>query len=795
MNPQLDCFLPLGHKEDALTIIEELRHCPLIGKIYLMCPTLPSDTDWLSAGCHLLECQTPFTHPANIAIIHQQMRGDYALVYTQCAPLKLGYRAIERMLHVAYATNADMVYSDYLQREGDNCLPHPLIEFQWGCVRSDFDFGPLQLLGRHLLGAETIHNQGYEHKHTGLYLLQLELSREEKSAIHLSEPLYTIEESDHRTSGEKQFDYVNPSQAEAQKEMEQVFTEWLKGQDAYIHPDELFSPDLTQGDFPYEASVIIPVRNRVRTIADAIRSAMAQKTDFTYNIIVVDNHSTDGTTEAIANLAKGNTRLIHLCPERTDLGIGGCWNLAIHHPQCGRFAVQLDSDDLYSSDATLQTMVNAFYEQKAAMVVGSYRMTDFNLQTLPPGVIDHREWTAENGHNNLLRVNGIGAPRAFFTPVLRNDVETPNISYGEDYSIALTISRTYRIGRVFDVVYLCRRWDGNSDANLNVQQVNAHNQLKDKLRIVELKARQKGYWQTRYGQYNPDAPIQEKKTETGFIIQQNAKRIKSATADIAHTEKRPCFLCKTNRPTEQLSCGRIRNFTILENPYPVLDNHLTIVANSHVRQTLAPQLSYMIEFSWAHKHMMVFYNGAKCGASAPDHAHFQAGAASELPLLSRTYPTRLIAENDTDGKENLYLICEYACPAFRIDLFSQKKDSVLLKKLLEALPCIEGEDEPRMNVIAQRSHDKRVEKEVLHLFVIPRSKHRPDCYYAKGDEQLLVSPASLEMAGLFPIAREEDFPRMDEHKVTQILKEVSLPEKEIEKVCQQVKKLLATNKG
>ncbi|MBQ8361173.1 MAG: DUF4922 domain-containing protein [Bacteroidaceae bacterium] len=786
MNPQTDCFLPLGHKEDALAIVKELRDCPLIGEIHFMCPVPPSETDWLPAGCHLLPCQTPFTHAANLSIIRQLMRGDYALIYTKCTPIKLGYRAIERMLHVAHATRTSMVYADHHVQNGETDLPHPLIDYQEGSLRNDFDFGALLLVNEQALASVASSECGHL-KHCGFYLLALSYINSQKTPpVHLSEYLYTIQESDKRTSGEKQFDYVNPSQSEVQKEMEEVCTNFLKQCKAYIHPKELFTPDFSAGNFQNEASVIIPVRNRARTIADAIASALTQKTDFTYNVIVVDNHSTDGTTDIIARLASDDNRLIHLRPQRTDLGIGGCWNLAIHHPQCGRFAVQLDSDDLYSSDTTLQTMVNAFYEQKAAMVVGSYRMTDFNLQTLPPGIIDHREWTAENGHNNLLRVNGIGAPRAFFTPVLRNEVEIPNISYGEDYAIALTISRTYRIGRVFDVVYLCRRWEGNSDANLNIQQVNAHNQLKDKLRTFELNARKKS---DKFGFRNKteQSVPETKETCNGFILQQNAPRIQSASTDLKKIDKRPCFLCKENRPTTQLSCGRIRNFTALENPYPVLKEHLTITANSHVPQTILPQLSLMKDLAHEDERLIVFYNGPKCGASAPDHAHFQVGINPGLPLTHKSYPKELIAKkiSNSSSSESLYLLIDYPCPVFLIETNSQMDESCLFDTLYKALPLVEGESEPRMNVLICSSN----------IYVIPRSKHRPSCYYATEDEQLLISPASLEMAGFFPIARKEDFLRMDEHRIKHILKEVTLSGEEIKKVCQQVKNILATTKG
>lgn len=800
MNKKIDCFLPLGQKDDALATIHGLRECALIDKIYLMTPA-SEEVDWLPEGCFLMPCEAPFTHSRNICMIYDHMRGDHVLVYTQSKRIELGYRAVERMLYASYATHASLVYADYHVQEEEGKKPHPLIDYQLGSLRSDFDFGPLLLVSREAMEEASL--WAPHKKHSGLYQLALAWIDCQKSApVHLSEYLYTINGADHRTSEEKQFEYVNPSQKEVQQELEKVYTHYLKKYGAWISPEELHSPDLHTDNFPREASVIIPVRNRVRTIADAIESALSQQTNFEYNVIVVDNHSTDGTTEIIAQMAEKEKRIVHLQPERTDLGIGGCWSLAIHHKECGRFAVQLDSDDLYSSPATLQTMVNAFYEQKAAMIVGSYRMTDFNLNTLPPGVIDHREWTTENGHNNLLRVNGIGAPRAFFTPILRKDVEIPNVSYGEDYAIALTISRTYRIGRVFDVVYLCRRWEGNSDANLNLQQVNANNLLKDKLRTIELKARMRNE-EIAYHKGVKTNFMRTKKTRGGFILQQNAPRMTSVKANPEKAAERPCFLCWENRPTEQCSCGRRRNFTALANPYPVLEEHLTITANSHAPQRIIPQLREMQQIAHDNEDAIVFYNGPMCGASAPDHAHFQVGTDPNLPLTNELHYKELIADcGSFPSMERLYLITDYACPVFLIEEPFQMNNFTLFKRLYNALPIHEGEEEPRMNVIFSTcnyrigNHDLKnhgydiwgdVKLPMMRLFVIPRSKHRPNCYYAEGEKQLLISPAALEMAGLFPIAREEDFNRMNERKVKQILREVTLSEKEIREICQRIK--------
>ena len=794
MNPRINCFLPFRNWAEALPTIEGLRQSPLVGSIFLLCTERPDKSHPMPQDCHVLRCFSPIGHFGNMALMRQCIRGTYALLITRPETVKLGYRAIERMLRVATDTGAGLVYADHYVQDGDHCEPHPLIDFQTGSVRSDFDMGSVLLVHHRLINAASVvpdllHCE-HEMQYAALYALTLGYHMEHlPMPTHISEPLYTIDRTDRRKSGEKQFDYVNPAQAEVQREMEAVFTLYLRMVGAYIPETELFSPDLSEGNFPVEASVIIPVRNRVRTIADAVNSALSQQADFPYNIIVVDNHSTDGTTQVLEELAQQHPRVVHLVPDRQDLGIGGCWNMAIHHPQCGRFAVQLDSDDLYSGPDTLQKMVAAFYEQGAAMVIGSYRMTNFNLETLPPGVIDHREWTRENGHNNLLRVNGAGAPRAFFTPILRREVDIPNISYGEDYAMALAISRTFRIGRVWDVVYLCRRWEGNSDADLNHAQVNAHNLLKDKLRTMELKARIKDH---NFSVYNGTLPYEgrQKQTRSGFIIKENPKRIHSAKADIANVNERPCFLCANNRPQEQLSQGRLRNFTVLANPYPVLKNHTTIVANAHAPQRLLPQLNTLIDVALdTQERYITFYNGPKCGASAPDHAHLQCGVDMEPPLLRYMGREEMVAESPAKYRpiiERISLLSQYHCPVFLYTADTSVPSSTpLLRLLIDSLPKVEGEEEPRMNVLCQKFINGYT------IYLIPRSKHRPDCYYHEGDKQLLISPAALEMAGIFPIARPEDYDRMNERVAKQIISEVGISWEEAEETISRVKQAMS----
>ena len=414
-------------------------------------------------------------------------RNQYILLNLSGREVTITEDAANRMKEHADSTGAGLVYSDYVKMMGaDAIAPAPLIDIQAGSLRDDFDFGALVLLTP--AGTDAyLDFKGADFKTAGFYQLRLAIQRS-LPIVRMPQPLYTITETDFRTSGQKQFDYVNPRNRDVQIEMEAACTEHLKLIDGYLKPGAGAKVDATAGSFPVLASVIIPVRNRERTVADAVKSALSQLLDGPFNVIVVDNHSTDNTTRILADLAKADERLIHIIPERTDLGIGGCWNLAVNDSRCGRFAVQLDSDDLYSGPDTLQKIVDKFREGGYSMVIGSYRMCNFDLETLPPGIIDHKEWTDENGPNNALRINGLGAPRAFYTPVVR-EIGFPNVSYGEDYAVAIRIAGQYRLGRIYDELYLCRRWEGNSDAALSPEKVNANNLYKDSLRTAELQRR------------------------------------------------------------------------------------------------------------------------------------------------------------------------------------------------------------------------------------------------------------------------------------------------------------------
>lgn len=461
---KITCFVPYIDESQAGKTLSALRDSQLVDKVVCLDePVFKSET---------------------IRRIAAESNADYALVYTKTTTLELGYMALERLLQIAQDTEAGLVYADHYQVKGGELVKAPVIDYQKGSLRDDFDFGSVLFFDAAAL-KESVQRMTETYQHAGLYDLRLKLSQR-YALVHANEYLYSEVEEDNRKSGEKQFDYVDPRNRDRQIEMEKACTQHLKEIGGYLEP-HFKDIDFNQGEFEVEASVIIPVRNRAATIGAAIESVLKQQTKFKFNLIVIDNHSTDGTTEAI-DAFKADGRVVHLVPERNDLGIGGCWNYGVNSTHCGKFAVQLDSDDLYKDEHTLQIIVDAFYEQKCAMVIGSYMMTDFDLNELPPGVIDHKEWTPDNGRNNALRINGLGAPRAFYTPVLRS-ISLPNTSYGEDYAMGLNISRHYQIGRIYDVLYLCRRWGGNSDAALSIEKVNANNLYKDRIRTWELEAR------------------------------------------------------------------------------------------------------------------------------------------------------------------------------------------------------------------------------------------------------------------------------------------------------------------
>ena len=515
--------------------------------------------------------------------------------------------------------------------------------------------------------------------------------------------------------------------------------------------------------------------------------------------------------EILQSLKQDHDNLVHIIPERTDLGIGGCWNVAVGDDRCGRFAVQLDSDDLYSSPKTLQTVVDAFRRQHAAMVIGSYRMCDFELNTLPPGLIDHKEWTDENGPNNALRINGLGAPRAFFTPLLRQ-IQFPNTSYGEDYALGLIFSRQYRIGRIYSELYLCRRWGGNSDAALSIDKVNANNLYKDRLRTLEVMARQqikqgkKGLmtdsslqrffnrqlerWDDARQRYRDLRNVETRElTEENFTmqVQWNPARIVStgASIDKKAVAERPCFLCEQNRPQEQNKKQLDNLLELLVNPFPILPTHYTLPTMLHQPQRIDKLYPEIHRLLTEYPELMVFYNGPKCGASAPDHAHLQAGTNGILPLqtawqrLSRNL-TEIVSLNESEG---IFVINDYPCPALLIRTRAKDTDQKLFKRLYKAMNEEQEatDEEPMMNIISWRTGDN------YNSVVFPRRKHRPDCYTAEGDQQYIISPGALDMGGLMITPRQEDFERITAEKAFSILREVSVTQEELQIIVERLK--------
>ena len=809
MREKIDCFLPCSDFQAATSVVAQLRASKTIQNICLLTSApLPKKgrSDWQQLHVDNL------TGSNTLMSIAENAKADYVLLQTKSTRLILGEGALDRMLRIASDADAAMVYADHYDLiEGKRC-EHPVIDYQLGSIRDDFDFGSLILIKTALLHTFAMQAGEHDYQYAGLYALRLFLSRHGQ-IFHINEKLYTEEEQDTRASGVKQFDYVNPRNREVQIEMEQAATAHLAEIGAKIYPSFYRRPDFNEQEFDVEASVIIPVYNREKTICDAVNSALSQKASFKYNVIVVDNHSTDKTTELLRSFH--DERLVHIIPERTDLGIGGCWNMAIHDDRCGRFAVQLDSDDLYSSPKTLQQVVDTFYKQNAAMVIGSYRMCDFELNTLPPGLIDHAEWTDENGPNNALRINGLGAPRAFFTPLLRQ-IGFPNTSYGEDYALGLIFSRHYRIARIFTELYLCRRWGGNSDAALSIDKINANNRYKDQLRTLEILARQQMLlgkqdlmndsplqrffnrqlekWDDARQRYQDLRNVKTRELAVGasaILVQWNPARIVSTGASISKEAiaERPCFLCEQNRPKEQVKKSIDSQYDFLVNPFPILPIHFTIPSVRHEPQLIRESYGEIHKILEEYPELLVFYNGPKCGASAPDHTHFQAGTSGLLPLqmgwqrLSRNL-TEIIRLND---HERISLIEEYPCPALVITSRSQYGDEQLFRRLYESLPQRDDETEPMMNIVSWRNDD-----EYLSV-VFPRRKHRPGCYYTQGIDQYLISPGALDMAGLIITPRQEDFERLSPEIALNILHEVALTKDELQEVIDRLKATATVN--
>lgn len=802
MREKIDLFLPCEYIDDAQNALSVLHEYKTVQHIHFLVSADFAAHHQVPEGCTFVI--TDRLESSNtIASIAENTDADYVMICTRHTTIGWGNNTLERFLRVADDTDAVMVYADHYKMVEGKMEKHPVIDYQSGSLRDDFDFGSLWCIKAQALADYIAQPDREEYQFAALYDLRLYLSRVGE-IFHLNEFLYSEAEFDTRKSGEKQFDYVNPRNREVQIEMEKACTQHLGKVGALIDTTFYRQPDFGEQDFEYEASVIIPVFNREKTVADAVKSALGQKANFKFNVIVVNNHSTDRTGEILDELKADN--LIQIVPERTDLGIGGCWNEAINSSFCGKFAVQLDSDDLYSSPKTLQKIVDAFYKQKAAMIIGSYRMCDFDLNTLPPGLIDHKEWTDENGCNNALRINGLGAPRAFFTPLVRQ-IQFPNTSYGEDYALGLAFSRRYRIGRIYDELYLCRRWGGNSDAALSVEKVNANNLYKDRLRTMELKARQHllqgkadimedssisrffnrqlEVWTDARHRFRDLKHVETRQFSDQLKLQWNPARIVSTGAKIDKKTlgERPCFLCDKNRPKEQMSKQIDEKFHLLVNPFPILPVHFTIPARKHQPQLIYKNYGEMHRFISLHSDLMVFYNGPKCGASAPDHLHFQAGTNGILPLqtnwqrLSRNL-TDIISLND---EEKISVVRDFIAPAFVIISKSAESDEALFSRLYKAMPQRGDETEPMMNIISWRKGEEFIS------VVIPREKHRPEAYFAEGDAQFVVSPGALDMSGLIITPREEDFRKLTEEKALSLLQECGVSEEKMNAIIAKLK--------
>lgn len=815
MNRGIDCFVAYAGDETTAMVVDQLKAEPLVKNIVVV---TSGNEKCGVAGCRVLHVPNRLSSEAMRKVC--AMCESSHLIFCGCkSKMTFGYQALKRMLDVSLSVGAAVTYADHYCLKDGELQKQPTQDFYYGSVRDDFNFGPVTMVDVDAMNAFVEESKDSDYLYSGFYDLQLFCLRRKRNAslFHVREYLYTVEAYDMRKSGEKQFDYVDPRNREVQIEREIVCTKHLKTIGAYIDPESVVDVTVDRGDFDNEASVIIPVRNRVKTIADAVNSALSQETKFKFNVIVVDNHSTDGTTEVLADIAAKDKRVIHLIPERDDLGIGGCWSLAFNDQRCGRFAVQLDSDDLYSGVDTLQRIVDKFYAEHCGMVIGSYRMCNFQLETLPPGLIDHKEWTDDNGRNNALRINGLGAPRAFFTPLLRK-VGMPNTSYGEDYAVGLAFSRNYKIGRIYDELYLCRRWEGNSDAALTPDQVNRNNIYKDSIRTIEIINRRRlndfwergmtaddarsmleeqlQLWPEARKHYEQLANVEQKDLvlpDCKLSVQFNPARIAStgAKVDKDTISKRPCFLCDVNRPEEQMKNPMLKKYHLLVNPFPILPQHYTIPLRHHRQQQILDYYEDMMEMTNVLEDLLVFYNGPKCGASAPDHMHFQAGSRGLVPLekdwdtkyrhmRSRIYPISeeefleaLTLEPIADDT-GVFSLRGYVCPGVIIITRTPKANRILFEKIYKSLPVPEGDVEPMMNVLSWMQLATSDGSKRIVSVVIPRTKHRPDCYFAEDEEKLLVSPGALDMGGLLITPREEDFQKLDAELARSIIQECGM---------------------
>jgi len=731
-------------------------------------------------------------------------------------------KAIKKLLALAGKNNNGLVFSDFHEKKGNKLIPHPLIDYQMGSIRDNFDFGHFFVFSVPAIKS-AVEKYGVlpADKDIAFYDLRLKISLDYR-IIHSAQSLYAaaekkIKSAEKKSSKtEKHFAYTAAENLARQKKLEKVATNYLRLSGVYLKAPEKIAP-AAKNKFPVEASVIIPVLNRKKTITDAVKSALAQNNNFSFNIIVVDNHSTDGTTAVIKKLTAKNEKIKHLIPSRHDLGIGGCWNEAVKSKHCGRFAVQLDSDDLYSSPRSLQKIVKTMRYGKYAMIAGSYTIVNKQLKKIPPGLIDHREWTKNNGHNNLLRVNGLGAPRAFNTAIIRK-IGFPNVSYGEDYTVALRISREYKIGRIYESLYLCRRWPGNTDAALSIEKQNRNDFYKDMLRTQEIKARghlnrstrelekkvllsfpskkslaslcfnlieeQKNNWPILADAYRELNNVRVRSINCGgynVALQFNPRRAVSsgAAVDARSIKNRLCFLCPDNLPAQQKAIMYRNYYLILCNPAPIFKNHLTISHINHQPQNILQSLADLLILAKdLAPEFITLYNGPACGASAPDHLHFQAVQKNALPFITEI--------NSLNPNQEISGFKYHAGVQFGrsvLTLSGSNTDilSAQFKRLIKiAQKVMATKSEPLMNILCA------YENNTWRLIIFLRQKHRPEAFFLEGEKRIFVSPGAIDMAGVIITPREIDFESLGSDIITGIYREVALPDEKMRQIMESV---------
>jgi glycosyltransferase involved in cell wall biosynthesis len=803
-------LLPVNDAKEALSVWPSGAHD--VREITGITPSATRDCSTSQFCCASLQ-NWSFTIK-NFSSFLKKLTSNYLLLIEAEKKISCDELSLRRLLKALEKKRVGIVYSDFIWQEGNHLNKCPLIDYQQGSIRDDFNFGHLVIFtAAAVKSALQKYGSLPSDADEALYDLRLKVSVDYE-LIHVPEFLYTVtteKQKKIKNTGRKtenHFAYVAKGNLLCQKKLEKIATNHLKRIGAYL-PPRTKSVNKEQNDLQWKASVVIPVLNRKKTIADALESALGQKTDFPFNIIVVDNYSTDGTTDILRKFALRHSHVHHLIPSRRDLGIGGCWNEAIYSPYCGRYVIQLDSDDRYSSPRTLQKIVNTLRRGRYAMVVGSYTIVDERLKKIPPGLIAHKEWTQANGHNNLLRVNGMGAPRAFDLSVIRR-IGFPNVSYGEDYAAALKITREYKVGRIYENLYWCRRWKDNTDAGLPVAKQNLNNFYKDKLRTAEIEARKpanrkaSSFGEERiFAEFSGGKDLSltslcqslydsQKKTWPGLadachdlasaqtrklsgenykiILQYNPARAVSsgASVDKESIKKRPCFLCDNNLPSEQLGVLYRNQYLILCNPAPIFEKHFTVVSLRHESQTIALSIGWLLRLSADLPGSSVFYNGPACGASAPDHLHFQAVPKKSLPFLRELKQLSPVYEKSS--------VCCSRGERFdrSIVVLESKNADELTEQFLNLMQVtqksLKTNDEPMVNVICNYSGRS------WRLVVFLRQKHRPDAYFAENEKRIFVSPGAVDMSGVVITPLLDNYSRLDYHALREIYREVSLPD-------------------